>query len=402
MAGDFVSFQLTPLVIAMPRPMAEALGLARGAARLRRHPAPSRRTRQGWAAHGHPEWGAFQLGKTNPNFSTSGLSALVGPGLRRQRQDRGPLGRGPRQAEHRRVRPADRVGRRALRRHHAHVPQQLVPGRPAGQPVPVRVGGGRRGEVGHRLQLRQPRRRAPGGRGAPRAERAARGDLPGGGHALLRQPALRARRRVGRRRRGGRGRAVHRLRAAAREPGADPPVRLPAGEPGRVDRQPDRRRATASTPTSRRRCSRCRSPRCSRSCSTTGRTSASRPGCCSSSTCPARCRRSPTPTPAPPSSTWPSRPPSRRSTSSTTTTRWACGCSPPTSAPRTTPRASTSSWCPPGGSATSRENLKTQVRDLVPTNGTPLYRATQVAYEHAGGGVRPHAASTRWCCSPTA
>jgi Ca-activated chloride channel family protein len=31
----------------------------------------------GWADLGHPEWGAFKLGKTNPNFSTSGLSALV-------------------------------------------------------------------------------------------------------------------------------------------------------------------------------------------------------------------------------------------------------------------------------------------------------------------------------------
>ncbi|MEZ5226876.1 MAG: extracellular solute-binding protein [Acidimicrobiales bacterium] len=32
---------------------------------------------QGWAAYGHPEWGEFRLGKTNPNFSTSGLSALI-------------------------------------------------------------------------------------------------------------------------------------------------------------------------------------------------------------------------------------------------------------------------------------------------------------------------------------
>ena len=32
---------------------------------------------QGWAAFGHPEWGSFKLGKTNPNFSTSGLSALI-------------------------------------------------------------------------------------------------------------------------------------------------------------------------------------------------------------------------------------------------------------------------------------------------------------------------------------
>lgn len=75
-ANDSTPFMLTPLVIAMPRPMAEALGwpdeplgwsdvleLAR--------------SDQGWADFGHPEWGAFRLGKTNPNFSTSGLSALI-------------------------------------------------------------------------------------------------------------------------------------------------------------------------------------------------------------------------------------------------------------------------------------------------------------------------------------
>ncbi len=74
--GDGDPFMLTPLVIAMPQPMAEALGwpdtpigwsdilnLARSG--------------DGWAAFGHPEWGAFKLGKTNPNFSTSGLNALV-------------------------------------------------------------------------------------------------------------------------------------------------------------------------------------------------------------------------------------------------------------------------------------------------------------------------------------
>ena len=32
---------------------------------------------QGWGAKGHPEWGTFKLGKTNPNFSTSGLSATI-------------------------------------------------------------------------------------------------------------------------------------------------------------------------------------------------------------------------------------------------------------------------------------------------------------------------------------
>ena len=32
---------------------------------------------QGWAAYGHPEYGRFRLGHTNPDFSTSGLSAVA-------------------------------------------------------------------------------------------------------------------------------------------------------------------------------------------------------------------------------------------------------------------------------------------------------------------------------------
>ena len=69
-------FMRTPLVIAMPRPMAEALGWPNtpiGYAdilELARDPA-------GWGGKGHPEWGPFRLGKTNPNFSTSALSATI-------------------------------------------------------------------------------------------------------------------------------------------------------------------------------------------------------------------------------------------------------------------------------------------------------------------------------------
>jgi Ca-activated chloride channel homolog len=74
--ADSRPFMLTPLVIAMPKPMAEALG----------HPDEPigwadilelSRDPEGWGAYGHPEWGRFRLGKTNPNFSTSGLSALI-------------------------------------------------------------------------------------------------------------------------------------------------------------------------------------------------------------------------------------------------------------------------------------------------------------------------------------
>ncbi len=74
--ADARSFMVTPLVIAMPKPMAEAIGWPAtpigwsDILALARDP-------DGWASKGHPEWGAFKLGKTNPNFSTSGLSSTV-------------------------------------------------------------------------------------------------------------------------------------------------------------------------------------------------------------------------------------------------------------------------------------------------------------------------------------
>jgi Ca-activated chloride channel family protein len=73
---DATPFMLTPLVIAMPEPMARALGwpdTPLGWADI----LELARSDAGWAAYGHPEWGPFRLGKTNPNFSTSGLHALI-------------------------------------------------------------------------------------------------------------------------------------------------------------------------------------------------------------------------------------------------------------------------------------------------------------------------------------
>ena len=74
---DPASITSTPLVLAMPQPMAEALGWPDApvgwtdVARLATDPA-------GWGSVGHPEWGAFTLGKTNPYVSTSGLAATIG------------------------------------------------------------------------------------------------------------------------------------------------------------------------------------------------------------------------------------------------------------------------------------------------------------------------------------
>ena len=66
----------TPLVIAMWEPMARALGWPRkriGFADLLR----LARSKRGWAAYHHPEFGPFRLVHTNPEISTSGLSAVV-------------------------------------------------------------------------------------------------------------------------------------------------------------------------------------------------------------------------------------------------------------------------------------------------------------------------------------
>ena len=67
----------SPLVIAMPRPMAQALGWPKKQLGWSDVLELSQDD-TGWARHGHPEWGQFRLGKTNPNFSTSGLNATIG------------------------------------------------------------------------------------------------------------------------------------------------------------------------------------------------------------------------------------------------------------------------------------------------------------------------------------
>jgi Ca-activated chloride channel family protein len=74
--GKPASIATTPLVIAMPKPMAQALGwpskpLGWGdVLKLAQDP-------RGWASIRQP-FGAFTLGKTNPNYSTSGLNATIG------------------------------------------------------------------------------------------------------------------------------------------------------------------------------------------------------------------------------------------------------------------------------------------------------------------------------------
>src|SRR4051794_10032605 len=66
----------TPLVIAMWEPLARALGWPRkkvGWSTILKLALDDR----GWAAYGRPQYGRFKLGHTNPDFSTSGLSAVA-------------------------------------------------------------------------------------------------------------------------------------------------------------------------------------------------------------------------------------------------------------------------------------------------------------------------------------
>ncbi len=75
-AEENPSIVRTPLVIAMWEPMAKALGYPKKKLGFK-DILDLARSNQGWAAYGHPEFGAFKLVHTNPDFSTSGLSAVV-------------------------------------------------------------------------------------------------------------------------------------------------------------------------------------------------------------------------------------------------------------------------------------------------------------------------------------
>src|SRR6266550_4660162 len=75
-AGDSDPLLLNPVVMAMWKPMAQALGWPdkpiglKDILDLNRNP-------QGWGAFGHPEWGPFKYAHTNPEVSSTGLSAVT-------------------------------------------------------------------------------------------------------------------------------------------------------------------------------------------------------------------------------------------------------------------------------------------------------------------------------------
>ncbi len=67
---------LSPIVIAMWKPMAQALGWPEksiGWADLMK----VAQNKEGWGAYKHPEWGSFKLGHTHPEYSNSGLLSVL-------------------------------------------------------------------------------------------------------------------------------------------------------------------------------------------------------------------------------------------------------------------------------------------------------------------------------------
>jgi Ca-activated chloride channel family protein len=74
--GSTQSLLLSPVVIAMWRPMAEAIGWGKkpiGWADI----LALAKDKRGWAAYGYPQWGAFKFGHTHPAYSNSGIISLI-------------------------------------------------------------------------------------------------------------------------------------------------------------------------------------------------------------------------------------------------------------------------------------------------------------------------------------
>jgi Ca-activated chloride channel family protein len=74
--GNIKDLVLSPVVIAMWKPMAEAMGWPSkplGWADI----ATLATSPEGWAAYGYSEWGNFKFGHTHPNYSNSGLVSII-------------------------------------------------------------------------------------------------------------------------------------------------------------------------------------------------------------------------------------------------------------------------------------------------------------------------------------
>lgn len=75
LVGATDNLVLSPVVIAMWKPMAEAIGYGKKPVGWGDILALAKDPR-GWAAYGHPEWGPFRFGHTSPESSNSGLISI--------------------------------------------------------------------------------------------------------------------------------------------------------------------------------------------------------------------------------------------------------------------------------------------------------------------------------------
>ena len=74
--GSTQNLLLSPVVIAMWKPMAEAIGWGKRPLGWADILALSR-NRKGWGTYGYPQWGMFKFGHTHPAYSNSGIISLI-------------------------------------------------------------------------------------------------------------------------------------------------------------------------------------------------------------------------------------------------------------------------------------------------------------------------------------
>jgi Ca-activated chloride channel family protein len=74
--GPTQNLLLSPVVVAMWKPMAEAIGWGKKPVGWNDILSLAR-DRKGWSSYGYPQWGSFKFGHTHPAYSNSGIISLI-------------------------------------------------------------------------------------------------------------------------------------------------------------------------------------------------------------------------------------------------------------------------------------------------------------------------------------